>query len=98
MKIEIVEFYPFETQNKDSLSGTLHIILLDEGKHLRGIRVIQKKGKFKFFIPTKWGYDSKQKKMIRYPVTNYILKRHDKELLAEIEKLGKIYIESKMKA
>lgn len=72
MKIEIITFYPHERDDqKDVLTGTLHIRFPLLEIDIRGIRVLKKKKKLIFFMPYQKAYDIKTKNIVRYPVFSF---------------------------
>jgi hypothetical protein len=93
MKIEIVEFYTFEKDDKKKfLSGSLHIYLIDFHMDIRGIYVTKEKGKWFFKFPDKKEIDPCTKKIVRFPVFSFTEFSKMQEYKKLVIKLGKEYI------
>ncbi|SRR5258706_8862042 len=93
MEIEIVKFYPFERNDElKTLKGTLHIFLPDIGIHVRGIRVIREKNKWRFTLPRGYGIDQETKKTVSYPIFRFAQDKKKSALESEIYPCGIEYI------
>ena len=97
MKIDIIEFYPYSKQKPGQLSGTLHIFVCAKEHHLRGIKVIQKKGRWYFYLPHLWELDETTGKKVFFPVSSYTSMRENKELIEAIHREGPKYIQAKLR-
>lgn len=96
MKIEIVEYYPYE--GRDDFSGTLHVYYVDKAMDIRGINCFKINGKWRIQMPYIWGVDFETKKRVRYPIINFIDENEQKQLSNLIWKQGKAYIKEKLKS
>ena len=99
MEIEVVEFYPYKREGS-SFSGSLHVYIVDLCIDLRGIFVSYDKKRVRptnhtwiFRLPSKKTFSESDKKEVFYPVFQFSDKKKNLELLKEIRKQGKPYIQ-----
>ena len=98
MEIEIVEFYLTEKKG-NKFTGSLHVYLIESGIDLRGIFVgfnFKKDPKWRFFMPSKKGYDEELKKEVQYPVFQFADRAKQKELLDALYDKARPYIKAKV--
>lgn len=98
MKIEIVEFYPYQTENGPQIhKGTLHIYLIDWKLDLRGIQVQKLNNQWRFYLPVGFGIDHETKQKVRYPILSFTDRDIQRRLVSIIRKMGQDYITSNFK-
>lgn len=98
MKIEVVEFYPFEMkkgQKNPFLEGTLHIYLCDLDIDIRGIYCIKKKERWLIKPPTRKGTDYEQNCEVIYPIFNFASMAKQKEFMEDLKKAGILFLKKK---
>lgn len=86
MKIEVKAYYPLKDFALPYDTGTLHVYLVEENIHLRGVAVMFRKNRWYVWIPTRHGYDEKTKKMVRYPLFNFDDREKNKEMVTLLKK------------
>lgn len=93
MNIEIVEFYPFQRDDKrGKMKGSLHIYIVDDDIDLRGVYVIKNRDNWFFGLPQQKGVDNETKQPVRYPVFSYMTREKNDKLRDAIIEKGKEYI------
>ena len=96
MQIEIIEFYPIEqNDNKQLLTGTMHVYLIDHEIDLRGVYVSKKKDYWQFSLPFRKGIDAETGQEVHYPVFTFRDREKQKALIASIREQGRLFIETK---
>ncbi|MDD3471515.1 MAG: hypothetical protein PHS86_01925 [Syntrophaceae bacterium] len=86
MKIELVEFYPYQKPSTHKKSGwtrvgTVHVYLIDFEMDLRGI-IVTKKGKcFRFNMPHFRAYDQETGEKVMYPHVRFTNNEKQKALM-----------------
>ena len=97
MDIEIIEFYPFERdKDKDSLSGTLRIKLVDFGIQILGIIVTKRKNFWHFALPGKKAIHHETGNQVYYPHVVFEDREKNKELINAIREKGRPFIEKRL--
>jgi hypothetical protein len=97
MKIEIVEFYPMEhDERKEFLNGTLRVKLLDIGIHILGIYVSKKKDFWFFNLPGKLATHHETGESVRYPFIVFEDLDKQKDLITAIREQGRAFIEKRL--
>ena len=94
MKIEIVDFYPFERSSKNNI-GTMHIYVIDLDMDIRGIQVIRNKNAYLFFLPKKIAFEGDKK--VWYPIINFTNNAKNIELNADLRQKGAEFMQNWMK-
>lgn len=98
MKIEIVEFYPFDKQKHNTFEGSLHIYICDLEMDIRGIHMYRDpKKKWHVIMPYRMGIDQETKKKCRFPIINFTSKRKNENIKKAVMQHGVKYIEDKLK-
>ncbi|MDC7243672.1 MAG: hypothetical protein PQJ44_07025 [Sphaerochaetaceae bacterium] len=97
MKIEVVEFYPRKTKNKNIIIGTLHIYWIDEEMDIRGCNVYVKNKRIHITLPYFKQYDPEQERVVTYPVINYMNQEKQDSLKKAIIEEGKKYVQKYLK-
>jgi hypothetical protein len=95
MKAEPIAFYPFELKAKKSIMiGTLHVKIIDGDLefHIRGIRVFIKSKQLLFFMPRALGLDTETGKKIHFPIFCLDSVDKNKQLLQDVQHVGKKFI------
>ena len=95
MNIEIVEFYPFERQEK-MLSGTLRIRLVNFGIHILGVFASYKKGHWFFQLPSRIGTNHETGEAVRFPFIVFEDREKQNELMTAIREKAVPFIESRL--
>ena len=97
MNIEIIEFYPVERdEEKNRITGTIRIKLVDLGIHLLGIWVVRENGRFFFSLPGRNSTHHVTKEIIRYPFISFENKELNKALMAQIHLKAPEFIERRL--
>jgi hypothetical protein len=73
MKIEFVDFYPFQNEERKNkkILGTCHIYIEDFDMDIRGIRVITHKKGFIFKMPYGFQIDPCTKTLVHFPFISF---------------------------
>ena len=94
MDIEVVAFYPHaHDETRQTLSGTLHVYLVEHDIDLRGIFVSRRKDSWFFSLPNRQAIDAETGETIRYPCITFKSRERQKELIDAIREKGRAYIE-----
>lgn len=97
MNLEIVEFYPLDLcKNKEILTGTLRVRLIDFGIHILGIFVSRRKDSWHFSMPGQKGINHKTGEVVRFPLIVFEDRERNRELLETIRKKGRLFIEQRL--
>lgn len=97
MNIEVVEFYPHEINDeKESLSGTLRIKLVDSAIHILGIFVSKRKNYWHFNLPGRTGVNHLTGEHVRYPYIVFEDREQHRALIAAIKEQGPTFIERRL--
>jgi len=97
MNIEVLEFFPFERdEDRDFLSGTLKIKLVDFGICVLGIYVTKKKNTWFFSLPGRTGTDHETGQEIRFPFVTFEDREKHKELIEAIRDQGRVFVEARL--
>ncbi len=100
MKIEIVEFYPFQKgEKKDKkMLGTIHVYLIDYKLDYRGILVFNSPTNYRYKFPGAYQIDpSQDNKKIFFPILAFQNQNDYDTLLDFLKKEGSEYIRKKLK-
>lgn len=93
MKIEIVEFYPFQTEAGPQIhNGTLHVYLIDWKADLRGIKVQKLNNQWRFYLPINFALDPETKQKVRYPIISFTDRETQRRLVSLTRTMGQEYI------
>lgn len=94
MDIEIVEFYEIERDDgKQTLSGTMHVYLVDLGIDIRGIYITKRKG-FWFFSTPSRNVNNSNGDNVRYPFISFRDREKGNEFMKIIRREGQSYVEN----
>lgn len=97
MKIEIIDFYPLErNEKKEFLTGTLRIKLPDIGIHILGIFVSKKKDYWYCSLPGRIGTHHQTGESVRYPLIVFEDNEKQKALINAIREQAQIFIEGRL--
>ena len=97
MNIEIVEFYPIDRNiDRDILTGTLRVKLVDAGIHILGIYVSKIKNRWYFGLPGKKSIHHKTGELIRFTYLVFEDKDQQHALIEAIRKHGQAFIEKRL--
>jgi len=97
MNIEIIEFYPIDRNiDRDILTGTLRVKLVDAGIHILGIYVSKRKDKFFFLLPGKKTIHHVTGEPVRFPFLVFEDKDRQRELMDAVRKHGQAFIENRL--
>lgn len=97
MNIEVIEFFPLGCDaEKDSLSGTLKIRLLDFGVFIQGIHVSKRKKSWFFSLPGRQGTRHDTGEIRRYSFIMFEDRTQQQELVQQIREKGRLFIEQRL--
>jgi hypothetical protein len=95
MNLEIMEFYPTERNDvKEILNGTMRIRLPNLGIQILGIFVTKKRAMYFFNMPSKFGFDEKQRKEVRYPIFVFDDREKQRQFMEAVKIKGRAFIEA----
>jgi hypothetical protein len=97
MNIEILEFYPLEKNDeKQTLSGTIRIRLIDCEIEILGVYVSKCQDKWYFSLPSRKGTHHETGLPVRYP--NFVFTDRDKhrQFIEAIREQGRAFIENRI--
>ena len=95
MNVEFVKFY--ETNRDDErqqLSGTLHIRLPEIGINIKGINVIRKKDYWFIGLPSRKSFDRCLEKEVNYATFLFDEKEKNRELVGILRNEGRKFVEA----
>ena len=97
MEIEVIEFFPFSfVKERETLSGTLRIRIVDLKINLLGVFVSRRKDSWQFSMPGRKATHHQTGEEIRYPYFVFEEKWMQRELMDQIRLKGKEFIEARL--
>ena len=97
MNIEVIEFYPLDRdEDRDILTGTLRIKLIDLGIHILGVFVSKRKDSWYFAIPGRNAIHYKTGEPLRYPCIVFDDREKQAALMESIRLQGRAFIERRL--
>jgi hypothetical protein len=97
MNIEIVEFYPLESnEDKGLLTGTIRVKIPEIGIHILGIYVSKRKNFWYFKLPGRKGTHHETGEPILFPFIVFEDQEKNRSLLNSIREQGRNFIEKRL--
>lgn len=95
--IEIKDFYPLEYEpEKNFLSGTMRVRLVDAGIDILGIYVTKKGDAWFFNMPGKKGIHHETGEPVRYPFVVFTERERQSGFMKVLREQGKAFVEARL--